>query len=132
MFVIGGEDKGKYLGHTFSYNFLSLSFTPCTSMNESKINFGAIYFKENVFVVGGWKQFYSKRCEMYSLENNRWMDIPALQNEREGITLCVVQDKYIYAFGNVTTRGKRFKTIGCNDTSSASQNLAKLNSSSTN
>ena len=79
MFVIGGEEKGRYLGHNFSYNFLSLSFTPCASMNEAKVNFGAIYFKENVFVVGGWKQFYSKRCEMYSLENNRWIDIPNLQ-----------------------------------------------------
>jgi hypothetical protein len=55
MFVVGGEDKGKYLGHTYSYNFLSLNFTPCAIMNEPKINFGCIYFKENVFIVGGWK-----------------------------------------------------------------------------
>ena len=80
-------------------------------MNEPRINFGSIYFKDRVFVVGGWRQFYSKRCEMYSLENDEWQYIPSLGNEREAITLCVVQDKYIYAFGNVTTRGKRFKSI---------------------
>ena len=38
--------------------------------------------------------------------------MPLLSTEREGITLCIVQDKYIYAFGNVTTRGKRFKAVG--------------------
>jgi len=48
---------------------------------------------------------------MYSLDKDSWTFIPTLNNEREGITLCVVQDKYIYAFGNVTTRGKRFKSV---------------------
>ena len=38
--------------------------------------------------------------------------MPQLQTEREGISLCIVQDKYIYAFGKVTTRGKRFKAVG--------------------
>jgi hypothetical protein len=60
---------------------------------------------------------------MYNLQQNRWINIPSLQNEREGLSLCVVQDRYIYAFGNVTTRGKRFKYISQNnDNSSTSQN----------
>ncbi len=123
MFVLGGEEKGKYLGHCFSYNFLTLSFTSCASMLEAKVNFGSIYFKEHIFAVGGWKQFYSKKCEMYRLEDDKWIDIPSLSNEREGITLCVVQDRYIYAFGNVTTRGKRFRSIGGNDTSSSKNGI---------
>lgn len=90
MFVIGGEEKGKYLGHTFSYNFMSLSFTPCASMKEPKINFGAIYFKESVFVVGGWKSYYTKKCEMYRIDKDEWIEIPSMEIEREGVTLCVV------------------------------------------
>lgn len=111
MFIIGGEDKGKYLGHTFSYNFYSLNFAQCPNMNEPKINFGAIYFNQMVFVVGGWINSYTRRCEMYTIAENKWVDIPSLQLDREGITLCVVQDKYIYAIGNATTRGKKFKQI---------------------
>ena len=61
---------------------------------------------------------------MYLINQDKWIDIPSLKIEREGITLCVVQDKYIYAFGNVTTRGKRFKSVG--DTGSL--NLTKYNS----
>jgi len=124
MFVLGGEEKGKYLGQVFSYNFLSLNFSACSPMNEAKINFGAIYFKESVFVVGGWINSYTKRCEMYSIDSDKWVDIPSLKIEREGITLCVVQDRYIYAFGNVTTRGKRFKQVG----EVGGHNLSKHNS----
>ena len=90
MFIIGGEEKGKYLGNTFSYNFFSLNFDPCDSMKEPKINFGAIYFKEAVFVVGGWTNSFSNRCEMYRIDNEKWIDIPSIKMEREGITLCVV------------------------------------------
>lgn len=90
MFVLGGEEKGKYLGHTFSYSFTTLSFDQKANMNEPKINFGAIYFKESVFVVGGWINSYSKTCEMYRIDEDKWIPIPNLSSEREGITLCVV------------------------------------------
>lgn len=90
MFIMGGEDKGKYLGHTYSFNFTTLDFEQCSSMNEPKINFGAIYFKESVFVVGGWIHSYTRSCEMYRIDENKWIKIPSLLIEREGLTLCVV------------------------------------------
>ena len=35
--------------------------------------------------------------------------MPALNEEREDVSLCIVKDRFLYAFGSVTTRGKRFK-----------------------
>lgn len=127
MFILGGEDKSKYLGQMFSYNFVSLAFQPCPPMIEQKVNFGAIYFKDCVFVVGGWKQFFTKRCQLYKVNSGTkggvWYEMPHLASEREGITLCIVQDKYIYAFGNVTTRGRRFKAVGSGGNGSTSTSI---------
>ncbi len=35
--------------------------------------------------------------------------MPSLNEEREDVSLCIVKNRYLYAFGNVTTRGRRFK-----------------------
>ena len=45
--------------------------------------------------------------------------MPSLLTEREGITLCIVQDKWLYVFGNAMTRGKRFRMIGSVDGASS-------------
>jgi hypothetical protein len=60
-------------------------------------------------VVGGWKEFYINKSEMYSIETDTWRSLPNLNEEREDISLCIVQDRFLCAFGNVTTRGRRFK-----------------------
>ena len=116
MFVLGGEDKGKYLGQNFSYNFVTLNFKPCMPMSEPKVNFGAIYFRDSVFVIGGWKQFFTKKCQVFRLNSSygasgKWLEIAPLLTEREGISLCIVHDRYIYAFGSTNTRGKRFRQL---------------------
>ena len=33
----------------------------------------------------------------------------SLNDEREDVSLCIFEDKYLIAFGNVTTRGRRTK-----------------------
>lgn len=37
--------------------------------------------------------------------------MPDLNSEREGVSLCVVADEWLYAFGVVATRGQRFREI---------------------
>lgn len=37
------------------------------------------------------------------------MHLPSLNEEREDVSLCIVKDRYLYAFGSVTSRGRRFK-----------------------
>lgn len=145
MFILGGEEKGKYLGQAFSYNFVTLAFVQCSNMLESKSNFGAIYFKNCIFIVGGWREFFSRKCQMFQINSNqkdtvnnllseehqevgKWTEISPLNTEREGISLCIVQDRWLYAFGNVITRGKRFKIVGGGLINDGAQNLSKQSS----
>jgi hypothetical protein len=58
MFVLGGEDKGTYLGKNYRYNFITLEFTERSPMLEARVHFGCIYFGGNIYIVGGWKEQY--------------------------------------------------------------------------
>jgi hypothetical protein len=80
-------------------------------MPSPRVNFGALYWGGKIYVVGGWLNAYTQRCDTYNIGQDRWSDAPELQIEREGISLCVVGDEWLYAFGEVTTRGKKFKLV---------------------
>ncbi|CDW85214.1 kelch motif family protein [Stylonychia lemnae] len=109
MFILGGEDKGQYLGNNYMYNYISHDFCERSQMLEARVFFGCIYFNQNIFTVGGWKEQYVQKAELYNIHQDRWQNIPSLNEEREDVSLCIVQNQYLYAFGNVTTRGRRFK-----------------------
>lgn len=80
-------------------------------MLQPRINFGAIYYDGMIFCVGGWKNAFTQYCDSYEIEGNQWEEASSLRIEREGISLCIVGDEWLYAFGEVSTRGKRFKII---------------------
>lgn len=109
MFILGGEDKGTYQGKNYLFNFVTLEFSERAPMLDARVEFGCIFFGGSIFVVGGWKEQYLSKAELYNIHHDRWYPLPSLNEEREDISLCVVGEKYLYAFGNVTTRGRRFK-----------------------
>jgi hypothetical protein len=47
---------------------------------------------------------------VYNITTDTWSKMSKLNEEREDITLCIVENKYLYAIGNSTARGKRFKS----------------------
>ena len=109
MLLLGGEDKGHYLGLNFLFNLASQNFEQRTPMEECRIDFGAIYSAGSVYVVGGWRQFYVSKANKYCITTDVWTDMASLNDEREDVSLCIFEDKYLIAFGNVTTRGRRTK-----------------------
>lgn len=70
MFIIGGEDKGQYLGRNFLYNFVTLDFTEKMPMVEPRVEFGCIFFSGKIYVVGGWKEQYVSRAEVYDIHSD--------------------------------------------------------------
>jgi hypothetical protein len=78
-------------------------------MPEARVDFGCIYYGGSVFIVGGWREFYIKRSDKYEIREDTWYTMPELEEEREDVSLCIVEDKFLFAFGNITTRGKRVK-----------------------
>jgi hypothetical protein len=109
MLLVGGEHRGNFEGSVQIYNLASQDFSGGKSMEVPRVNFGAIYFDGKVYCVGGWSNSFVKRCDAYDIAQNRWYPMPDLNQEREGISLCVVADEWLFAFGSVATRGQRFK-----------------------
>ncbi|TNV84120.1 hypothetical protein FGO68_gene4153 [Halteria grandinella] len=109
MFILGGEDKGVYQGRNYMYHYTTMEFAERAPMLEPRVLFGCIYFYGQIYVVGGWKEQYTQKAEVYNIDNDQWTHLPSLNDEREDVSLCIVKDRYLYAFGNVTSRGRRFK-----------------------
>ena len=109
MFIIGGEDKGVYQGRNYMYNYVTLDFCERAPMLDARVHFGCIYFNGGIFVVGGWKEQYTQKAEVYNIHNDHWTHLPSLNEEREDVSLCIVKERYLYAFGSATARGRRFK-----------------------
>lgn len=111
MVLMGGEHRGSYTGSCCVYNIAALDYESRKQMPEPRINFGAIYYSGGIYVVGGWHNTFTLRADCYDIERDEWANLPPLLNEREGISLCVVNDEWLYAFGEVCTRGKRAKQL---------------------
>ncbi len=78
-------------------------------MLDPRVLFGCIYFNGSIYVVGGWKEQYTQKSEVYNIHNDHWAHLPSLNEEREDVSLCIVKDRYLLAFGSATARGRRFK-----------------------
>lgn len=109
MFIIGGEDKGVYQGRNYMYNYVTLEFCERAPMLDPRVMFGCIYFNGSIYVVGGWKEQYTQKSEVYNIHNDHWAHLPSLNEEREDVSLCIVKDRYLLAFGSATARGRRYK-----------------------
>jgi hypothetical protein len=72
MLILGGEEKGVYLGNNTLFNLASHEFVEREPMPEAKVQFGCIFFGGHVFVVGGWREFFVRKAEMYSLASDKW------------------------------------------------------------
>ena len=46
-------------------------------------------------VIGGTD---SKDCEVFSLDENEWFNLPDLNNRRENPCCCVINEKFLYCF----------------------------------
>ena len=38
-------------------------------------------------------------CEVYSIKDDTWTALPPMNNARQGLGVCLFNDKYIFAFG---------------------------------
>jgi len=68
------------------------------SMNESRSRCSSTTFENKLFVFGGWK---NKTSEMYSFENNNWINLTEMKNQRRlnGIKYFEMNKKIILIGG---------------------------------
>ena len=71
-------------------------------MNQERGYFGITYdsVRKEVYVLGGNnRKQYLNQCEKYSIEKDEWTEIAPLGGKKEGVSACILNNKFIYAIG---------------------------------
>jgi len=59
--------------------------------------------KNEIYVAGGYTHGnLTKRCEVYSIVDNQWRELPPLNEEKCSQTLVVLGGRYLYSLGGLT------------------------------
>jgi N-acetylneuraminic acid mutarotase len=76
-------------------------------MKSARADHAVLYYKDQMFVFGGMslKQGSSTAvesltsCEVYSIKDDQWQEIPPMANARQSFSACLFNEKYIFVFG---------------------------------
>ena len=102
IFITGGVEKSKY---NCSNKFIILKWS--TEKIEYKGNLpnrkayhSTIYFDNKLYLIGGInsEKKVSKDCLYFSLKEKKWQSLPSLNKERANCSLCIYNNKILYAF----------------------------------
>jgi hypothetical protein len=76
------------------------------SMNEKRASFPAVCNNSYVYVFGGinYMSKIIKLSEKYSINHNKWIELPSLNIERKNSTVCAFHSHLIYIFGGQSMR----------------------------
>lgn len=84
-------------------------------MKTARVGFGCLVdnYGDYFYVVGGstGKHKATNKCEMYSIEENKWSDIPMLNEAKFSHSLCMFNDEFLFAFGGFGDNHKLSATI---------------------
>lgn len=99
-FITGGcySDK-KVIKKCFLYN--NKKFYEKNDMINERRNHSSIRIDNNIYVVGGMDNYFNhlRHCEKYSMINEKWSKCASLNIEKSHLSLCNIDNKYIFAFG---------------------------------
>jgi hypothetical protein len=74
--------------------------------------FGHIYASGSYF-----NNEYSKTCERFDVANNTWKEVPEMIHERAGHSLCLLNEKYLFAIGGKNNESQHLTSIEVLDVS---------------
>jgi len=73
-------------------------------MIDSRASFGVTLSPtlNQIYVAGGYIMGeITRKCERYTLANDTWTSMPDLTEEKCSVSLCVLDNKYLYSFGGL-------------------------------
>ena len=88
----GANEASAYL-----LNLKTLKITAKKPMNFARDNHGIIYYKNRVFVLGGYcfhKKDCITKCEVYDVEKDRWDSIKDMNFKRKNFGVCLIQNEF--------------------------------------
>jgi len=73
-------------------------------MIHPRSNFGCTVnvASNEIIVAGGYENgVLTRSCEIYSVAENRWRELPSLNEEKCSSALCVLNNRYVYCLGGL-------------------------------
>ena len=102
IFISGGKEKSQ---NNCSNKFIILKWSTekieyIGTLPNRKANHSTIYFDNKLYLVGGINSDnkVSKDCLYFSLKEKKWQSLPSLNKARANTSLCIYNNKVLYAF----------------------------------
>ncbi len=93
MLLTGGANEAS----VYLLNLKTLKISPKKPMNFSRDNHGIIFYKNLVYVLGGYcfhKKDCITKCEVYDVERDRWSQIKDMNFKRKDFGVCLLQKEF--------------------------------------
>ena len=80
------------------------------SMRRNRCYFGCLYVpnyrSDRIVLAGGMSDGHqTSTCEIYSIADDEWHDLPELNQPKEDCSLCLVRNHFLFCFGGVIEDG---------------------------
>ncbi|EGR28733.1 kelch motif family protein, putative [Ichthyophthirius multifiliis] len=102
IFLLGGVIKGVQVNNVYQWSFNKQQFIPKSNMIQARSSFSAIYLKEKIYVVGGYKEGQQaiQNCEVYDIKKDIWKEIATFKIPDLLPSVCAFQDEYLVKIGD--------------------------------
>lgn len=119
VFLIGGGILSHRRVHKETYQIIKSTKVPRADMTVARAGFACSVFPDftQIFVAGGSVNEYeaTNRCERYLVHEDKWKNLPNLNEAKFNSSLCFVNDgQTLYCFGGLTkslvTKNQYFAT----------------------
>jgi len=104
-FLCGGNDQTAKIEYSEMYELdkESASWIKKQSMNIARRNHTLISFNsaEFIYAICGYNSEYKylSHCEKYSINHNKWIEIPETNEKKQDPSICQVNNRFIYIMG---------------------------------
>jgi len=111
VYIIGGARDAKSKHTVNSVNLVQFTNNgfqryEVAGMIDPRASFGCLYNprgNDEILVAGGYiNGKLSTKCERYNVSENRWIQMPDLNEAKASSSLCLLNQRYLYCFGGLS------------------------------
>ena len=100
-FIVTGRNTNKF----YKYNFTNNKLEQKSDLNYNHCNGGMIYYNDQIICLSG---NLTKKVEVFSENNNIWLDLPEMNIERSFFSSCIIKDRYLFVFFGYNYQNKKY------------------------
>ena len=92
-----------YSDNTFILDEHRSTMVALSKMTVNRADHALLYFKNHIYAFGGVNQTGAlRKCEQYSIQEDKWVELPEFSNARQSLSVCAFNDKHFFLFGGKT------------------------------